>query len=253
MITDRLTLSVDCGGLFIKSCLLDDAGTIHSKLGRIETPYPLPPSALVQTLAGIAAELPPIHRATVGLPGMIRNGVVVAIPHYVNQKGPHSRLVPRLRDAWHGFDMQAALTGELKVPTLVLNDAEVHGAGVVSGSGYEVVMTLGTGLGFAIFFGGRLAPHFELSHAPARPKATYDTWIGEYARRRLGNVAWSRRIRQMIESLQPVFRWDRLYVGGGNARCIRRTDLEKLGDQVVIIPNSAGVAGGVRAWQLPKF
>ena len=129
----------------------------------------------------------------------------------------------------------------------------MHGAGIVSGSGYEVVLTLGTGLGFAIFYGGSLAPHFEFSQAPVRRSTTYDTWIGEHERRRLGNAFWSRRIRAMVDELRPVFMWDRLYIGGGNARCIRQADLDRMGDEVVIVPNAAGVAGGVRAWQLEQF
>jgi len=47
-----------------------------------------------------------------------------------------------------------------------------------------------------------------------------------------------------------VFRWDRVYLGGGNARRLRPSQLVKLGSDVVIVPNDAGVAGGVRAWTL---
>ncbi len=50
--------------------------------------------------------------------------------------------------------------------------------------------------------------------------------------------------------MRPVFGWDRLYIGGGNARLIRPKDLEIMGDEIVIVPNSAGVSGGVRAWAL---
>ena len=132
------------------------------------------------------------------------------------------------------------------------HDAEVHGAGVVAGSGFEVVLTLGTGLGCAVFDGGKLAPHIELSHAPIRRSMNYDTWIGEHERRRLGDSFWSRRIRSMISDLRPVFHWDRLYLGGGNARRIKPNDLAALGDDVVIVPNAAGIVGGVRAWNLTR-
>ena len=47
--------------------------------------------------------------------------------------------------------------------------------------------------------------------------------------------------------------WDRLYIGGGNARCIRQADLDRMGDEIVIVPNAAGVAGGVRAWTLEQY
>jgi len=54
----------------------------------------------------------------------------------------------------------------------------------------------------------------------------------------------------VVDVLRPVFLWDRLYLGGGNARHITPTVLAKLGDDVVIVPNSAALSGGARAWQL---
>ncbi|CAB4666616.1 unannotated protein [freshwater metagenome] len=247
---EQLTLSVDCGGLGIKASVLDSAGTMRTPAVRISTPYPLSPQRLVETIAELAKTLPQATRATVGVPGMIRHGVVVATPHYINVAGPLTRMDPELKKAWDGFDMRQALTVALSMPTLVLNDAEVHGAGVVAGSGFEVVLTLGTGLGSAIFDGGVLAPHIEFSHAPVRRATTYDSWIGENERRRLGDSFWSRRIRTMVEELRPVFLWDRLYLGGGNARRIKDVVIHRLGNDVVIVPNEAGIIGGVRAWSL---
>lgn len=247
---DGLTLAVDCGGGGIKASVLDGAGTLHVPPVRVPTPYPLPPERLVDVVVGIAHGMPPARRATVGMPGMIRHGVVIATPHYVTRSGPRSRTDPDLVAAWAGTDMAAALASGLGMPTLVLNDAEVHGAGVVSGSGLELVLTLGTGLGSAVFDGGVLAPHMELSHAPVRRGLTYDAWLGEHERRRLGDGMWSRRVRRAVEGLRPVFRWDRLYLGGGNSRRIAPAALEALGDDVVVVPNSVGIVGGVRAWSL---
>ena len=159
-----LTLSVDCGGLGIKASVLDNAGTMRLPPVHIGTPYPLSPQLLVQTIKDIAGSLPAADRATIGMPGMIRHGVVVATPHYIYSAGPRTWMDSDLKSAWEGFDMRQALSLSLNMPTLVLNDAEVHGAGVVAGSGFEIVLTLGTGLGCAIFDGGVLAPHIELSH-----------------------------------------------------------------------------------------
>ena len=246
----RRTLAVDCGGGGIKASVLDAAGTMHVPPVRVPTPYPLPPDRLVDTVRELAAGLPHADRATVGMPGMIRHGVVVATPHYVTAHGPRTAVVPELERAWAGIDMAAAFSAALGYPVIVLNDAEVHGAGVVSASGLELVLTLGTGLGSALFDGGVLAPHLELSHAPVRRGTTYDGWLGEHERRRIGDGAWSRRVRRAVDGLRPVFRWDRLYLGGGNARRIRPAVLAELGDDVVVVPNSAGIAGGVRAWNL---
>ncbi|WP_129336889.1 ROK family protein [Cellulomonas endophytica] len=244
------TLAVDCGGGGIKASVLDAAGTLHATPVRVPTPYPLPPERLVETIAGIAGGLPRADRVTVGMPGMIRHGVVVATPHYVTRSGPRTAVDPDLVTRWAGHDVRAAVEERLGVPALVLNDAEVHGAGVVSGTGTELVLTLGTGLGSALFDGGRLAPHLELSHAPLRFASTYDSYVGQTERTRLGNGLWSRRVRRVVEGLRPVFWWDRLYLGGGNARQITPVVLERLGDDVVIVPNQAGIVGGVRAWSL---
>jgi polyphosphate glucokinase len=244
------TLAVDCGGSGIKASVLDAAGTLHAPPLRVPTPYPFPPALLIETVAEIAARLPAADRVTVGMPGMIRHGVVVATPHYVTTAGPHTRIDPALVDSWAGYDIRAALERRLGVPTLVLNDAEVHGAGVISGTGVELVLTLGTGLGSALFDGGVLAPHLELSHAPIRRGMTYDSYIGEIERARLGDPRWSGRVRRAVEGLRPVFCWDRLYLGGGNSRRIIPQALERLGDDVVVVPNQAGIVGGVRAWEL---
>ena len=153
----QFTLSIDCGGLFIKSCVLDESGTMHAAPTRVQTPYPLTTERFLDTVESIAKSLPKAARVTVGLPGMIRNGVVVATPHYINDAGPHTRMNPELKEQWWGFDAEAAIAERLGMPAKVLNDAEVHGAGVVTGSGLEIVLTLGTGLGFAVFHGGKLS------------------------------------------------------------------------------------------------
>lgn len=247
---ERLTLSVDCGGLGIKASVLDNAGTMRIPPVRVPTPYPLSPQRLVETVKAIANSLPKADRATVGMPGMLRHGVVVATPHYINSAGPLTRQDPELKAAWQGFDMRYALTEALGMHTLVLNDAEVHGAGVVAGSGFEIVLTLGTGLGCAVFDGGILAPHIELSHATVRRSTTYDEWVGDQERRQMGDSFWSRRVSTMVAELRPVFHWDRLYLGGGNSRRIKDSVIHRLGDDVVIVPNEAGIIGGVRAWSL---
>lgn len=244
------TLAVDCGGSGIKASVLDEGGTMRTPVIRVPTPYPLPPERLVDVIAGLASRLPRADRATVGMPGMLRHGVVITTPHYITERGPRSRVDPRLVAQWDGLDMRSAVEQGLGIPALVLNDAEVHGSGVITGAGLELVLTFGTGLGSAHFDGGRLAPHLELSRAPVR-MTTYDEYIGEPERRRLGNAIWSRRVRRLVDWLRPVFVWDRVYLGGGNSRCISPSILAQLGDDVVVVPNSAGIVGGMRAWSLP--
>ena len=94
--TREMTLAVDCGGGGIKASVLDGQGTMVAPPKRTPTPYPLPPELLVQTIVDLAVQLPEAHRVTVGMPGMIRHGVVIATPHYITKDGPRSRVLPEL-------------------------------------------------------------------------------------------------------------------------------------------------------------
>ena len=247
---EHSTLVIDCGGGGIKAAVLDESGTIRTQPVRVPTPYPLSTNLFVQTLAKLAQQFPAVDQASVGIPGMIRHGVVITTPHYVTARGPRSRIDPDLVRQWHGFDARTALAEGLGVPTIVVNDAELHAAGLVTGQGLELVLTLGTGLGCAIFDGGRLAPHLEISQAPVRWGLSYDTYIGEHERRRLGDSFWSRRVVRVVDGLRPVFLWDRLYLGGGNSRHITASQIARLGDETVIVPNTAAMLGGARIWKL---
>ena len=217
---------------------------------RTPTPYPLPPQLLVDIVVELASALPSATRVTMGMPGMIRHGVVIATPHYITKEGPRSRTLPSLVEQWDHFDMGRAIGAALGLPTKVLNDAEVAGAGVVTGTGLEMIITLGTGLGNAVFDGGNLAPHVEISQGPVRWGMTYDDYVGEHERLRLGDAHWSRRIRRVVEGLRPMYMWDRLYIGGGNSKRITPGQLARMGSDVVIVPNDAGIIGGVRSWEL---
>lgn len=213
---------------------------------RIPTPYPMTPELFVTVLCGLAERLPAADRATIGMPGMIRHGRVIATPHYVTTKGPFSKVDPDLRARWDHFDAQTALAQALGIPTRVVNDAEVHAAAVVSGQGLEVTFTLGTGLGCAVFDDGELVPKIELSRAPVRGGVIYDEYLGDHTRRKIGNKRWSKRVREAVDGLRPMFVWDRLFVGGGNAARLA----VNLGPDVTIVPNEAGIAGGIRLWEL---
>ena len=245
-----LTLAIDCGGTGIKGSVLDDEGRMVAERIRVRTPYPLPPQRFVAILGEVARRLPPADRATVGMPGMIRHGIVVTTPHYITRRGPHSTVDPALERAWRGYDVGYALEAELEVPTLVMNDAEVAGAGAISGYGFEVMFTLGTGLGNAIFDNGVLLPHLEISRSPIRRGRLYDEYIGDKARKRLGNPAWSLRVRDAVNGLKPMLQWDQLYLGGGNSVKVKPAHLQAMGPGVTVVSNDVGIIGGVRAWDL---
>jgi len=73
-----------------------------------------------------------------------------------------------------------------------------------------------------------------------------------HERLRLGDAHWSRRVRRVVDALRPMYLWDRLYLGGGNSRRITAAQLAKIGDDVVVVPNEAGMTGGARCWDMAR-
>jgi polyphosphate glucokinase len=238
------TLAIDIGGTGLKASVLDDKGAMLVDRVRIPTTYPLAPQALIDALRTLVAPLPAYDRIAAGFPGMVRGGRVLSAPHFVTQDGPGTRIVPLLVAAWSGYDLAAALEKEFGKPARVANDADMQGGAVVKGEGLEVVITLGTGLGTAIYQDGHLAPHIELAHHPFRNGETYDEQVGDAARKRVGKKKWNKRVREAVNNIDALLAFDHLYVGGGNAGYV---DID-LGPKATIVDNSAGITGGLRLW-----
>jgi polyphosphate glucokinase len=238
------TLAVDIGGTGLKASVLDAQGTMLVDRVRVPTTYPVSPVEMVETLRKLVEPLPHYDRVSVGFPGMVRGGKVLTAPHFVTAKGPGSDVVPRLLKQWTGFDLAAALTVAFARPTKVVNDADLQGAAVVEGKGLEMVVTLGTGVGTAIYYDGRLCPHLELAHHPLKKDETYDDRLGEEARLRIGKKKWNRRVEKAIATLYDLCFYDHLFIGGGNSKHVS-FDLPA---NVSLVDNAAGILGGIKLW-----
>ena len=129
----------------------------------------------------------------------------------------------------------------------VANDADVQGCAVVNGVGFEFVMTLGTGCGTAVFSDGKLLPHMELSHAPFRKGQTFDILFGNAARKSDGKKKWRRNVMRAVQAFDDFLYFDSIYIGGGNAKHVSAVDF---GPKATIVPNTAGILGGIRIWDL---
>jgi polyphosphate glucokinase len=243
---DIHTLSVDVGGSGIKASVLDQSGELLVDRVRIDTPYPCPPERLVATIVELTTHLPLAHRASIGFPGLVRAGTVIEVPS-LSRSTYDGEADPELAMKWHGFDLATALFAVLEIPTLVVNDADMQGCAVISGSGMEFVLTLGTGVGTALFHDGLLLPHLELSHGPFRDGQTFDIALGNVERKRIGKKRWISRVREAITDFDDMIIFDRVYVGGGNAKHLEPSDVGPKGE---IVSNTAGVVGGVRVWDM---
>ena len=245
--THPFTLAVDIGGTGLKASVLDTSGAMVADRVRVSTTYPLPPDKLVSMLTRLVAPLPKAERASVGFPGMVRDGLVLSAPHFSTKHGPGSSLDPDLAKQWSEFDLSSELTRSFGLPTKVANDADIQGAAVVKGKGLELAITLGTGFGTGLFYQGQLMPHLEIAHQPFRKGETYNDQLGEATRKEIGEERWNKRVHKAIANLRALMFFDHLYIGGGNSRRVTR---HNLADDITIVDNTAGILGGIKLWEV---
>lgn len=225
-----ITLSIDIGGSGLKAMLLDPTGKPISDRRRVLTPAIPTPTAVLKGLDSLRAMLPGFDRVSVGFPGVIKHGITYTA---VN-------LHPR----WANFPLQAELEKRWKKPVRACNDAAVQGYGAVRGKGVELTITLGTGMGSALFTDGRLCPGLELGHHPWK-RHTYEDYVGRRGLDKHGKKRWNKYVQEVIEQTQKLFNWDHLYIGGGNTK---KLDF-KLPRNVTIVSNRDGILGGVALWR----
>jgi len=224
------TLSIDIGGSGIKAMVLDPIGTPINEKIRVPTPRPAHPKAVLTTIAELAAQQPPFERVSVGFPGIVADGVTMSAPN--------------LDGDWLQFPLAAEIARISGRPTRAANDADVQGYGVIDGVGVEMVLTFGTGMGSAIFVDGRLVPNLELGHHPFKGSKSYEDYIDDATRKKIGRKKWNGRVAEVIAQILPIWNPRVLYLGGGNAKRL----IIPLPPNVKAVENVAGILGGIRLW-----
>ena len=223
------TLAVDIGGSGIKVMVLDNDGNPLSDRDRLKTPHPAKPKKVIETILTLANKQE-YNRVSVGFPGVVQNGVI--------------KTAVNLHDDWLQYDLASKLEKLLSKPVKVANDADIQGFGAIANQGVELVITLGTGFGSALFINGKLVPNLEMGHHPFRKRETYEEQLGRAAFEKHGAKKWNLRLEKAIAHLDHLFNYDSLYIGGGEAKQI---DF-KLPDNAKIVPNVTGLLGGIRLW-----
>jgi polyphosphate glucokinase len=203
---------------------------------RVETPRPATTEAILPALWELIAQLggaAEFDRISVGFPGVVVNGV--------------TQTAPNLHKSWKGFGLAHELGQHTGKPARVLNDAGVQGFGLIEGQGLELVLTLGTGLGCALYLDGTYVPNLELAHHPFgnHGKATYEDYVGKKALDKVGKKKWNKRVRKVIDQVQPIWNPRKIFLGGGNVKHLKT----ELPDNVVIGANTAGLLGGIALWR----
>lgn len=248
MIDRRVAIGVDVGGSGIKVGAVDAAtGQLLGDRLRVATPNPSTPTAVIRSIARLVkragAGLDPSVPVGVGVPSVVIDGV--------------TKTAANVDPAWIGFDAGTALARALKRPVHVLNDADAagiaemrYGAGAGKG-GVVLILTLGTGVGSALFSEGHLIPNTELGHMEIRGRDA-ERRSAAVARTKRG-LSWKAWAADLDEHLQAIDRilWPGLIILGGGVS--KRADkfLPLLTARPPIVPatlqNDAGIVGAAIA------
>jgi polyphosphate glucokinase len=235
-----MALGVDIGGSGIKAAPVDVlTGQLMTKRERIPTPHHSTPGAVGEVVSQLAERFRWSGAIGCTFPAVIKKGVALSAAN-----------VDR---SWIGTDVDDVITKATGCPVTVMNDADAAGVAELRwGAGRDrdglvIMVTLGTGIGTALFIDGRLVPNTELGHLVIRGKdAEVRASANAREERKLPWADWAKLVDEYLLYLERLFSPDLFIIGGGvSERADRFVPL--LTVQAPVVPaamgNDAGIAG----------
>jgi len=233
-------LGIDVGGSGIKGALVDLAtGDLVTERRRLRTPRPATPLAVAETVARLCGLLDWGGPVGCGFPAVVRDGVVLTAANIDNR--------------WIGLDGKKLLSEVTGHRVRLVNDADAAGIAEMSiGAGKGLagtvfVVTIGTGLGTALFVDGTLVPNTELGHIEIKGvDAELRASAAARDRENLSWRRWARRFNRYLKTLERLFWPDHFILGGGAAKRFDRFE-QYLQLDTPVVParflNNAGIIG----------
>jgi polyphosphate glucokinase len=212
---DGLALGIDVGGTGVKAALVDLAtAELASPRIREKTPQPSDPQSVVRVIRSVVdqvlegREVPEFLPVGCGLPGVVKNGCLTTAAN--------------IDPGWVGWPAQQKIGEAIGRPAMIINDADAAGlAEMAYGAGEGVpgtvlLLTIGTGIGSAIFIDGALVPNTELGHVEFRGKDAEARLSGAARERRhVGWKEWAREFDYYMSRLELYLAPDLFILGGG--------------------------------------
>lgn len=237
-------LGIDIGGSGIKGAPVNtETGEQIAPRHRIPTPQPAKPGAVAEVAAQITRHFDWQGRIGCGFPAVVRDGVTLTAAN-VHRK-------------WIGVNAAALFNEETCCPVCVVNDADAAGLAEMSfGAGRDrkgvvIVITIGTGLGTALFTDGCLLPNAELGHVEIRGQdAELRASDAARKRERLSWKKWAERFNVYLHTLEKLL-WPDLFILGGGVSKKHEKFIPYLDVQAEVVPaqllNEAGIIGAALA------
>lgn len=234
-------MGIDVGGTGIKGAPVDlVTGEMLAERFRLPTPEKAKPDDVAETVAEVVKHFEWTGAVGVGFPAVIRHGIA------------HS--AANVHKSWIDTNAEALFTNTAGVPTFVLNDADAaglaemkFGIGRERSRGVVIMITLGTGLGTALFVDGKLVPNTEFGHLIIRGKDA-ERRASDAARQKkeLSWEEWSERLTEYLNYLETLF-WPDLFILGGGISKMSQKYIPLLRLKTEVVPatllNQAGIVG----------
>jgi len=236
----RNGFGIDIGGSGIKGAPVDlIRGELAAERHRIPTPQPSTPKAV----AAVVGELLD-HFDWQGPVGCTFPAVV---------RGGHTMTAANVNEAWIDCDADTLLERETGRAIHLMNDADAAGVAEMQfGAGRDVtgvviMLTLGTGIGSAIFLDGKLLPNSEFGHLEIRGKAAERRASDRVRKDKdLDWKAWSKRVEDYLQRMEALF-WPDLFIIGGGVSKHHERFLPLIDTRTPVVPaelrNEAGIIG----------
>jgi len=237
-------LAIDIGATNVKFSHVNEEGDLLRTVRRRPTPYPCTPDRLIEFLEERIAKSG-CRRVGVGFPGDYRHGHVVKPGNLSRPGGIGTDVDPAIEAAWEGFALEDALRAASGRDVRVVNDASLAALGCFEGTGVELVLTLGTGLGLALGHDGVLQSVRDVGAEIFEGDLTYDQTLGERARS-MDEARWTENLLTVVARFAKEFSASVVHLAGGNARRVTPDEFESFEFRVVINGNEAPIRGAAR-------
>jgi len=237
-------LGIDIGGSGIKGAPVDTStGDLLAERYRIKTPKGAKPEPVAETVAKISSYFDWKGPIGIGFPAPIKGGVAM--------------MAANISEKWVGIHVDELFSKATGCPCTTINDADAAGLaemqfGAGQGQpGTVIVLTLGTGIGTAIFQGGRLLPNTEFGHVEVDGEEA-EARASDAARKR-EDLSWkkyAKRLNRYLETMEKLF-WPNLFIVGGGISKEHEKFLPLLAVETPVVPaqqfNEAGIIGAALA------
>ena len=240
-------LGIDIGGSGIKGALVDvETGQLLTPRERIPTPEPATPERVAVVFAELVKKLSYEGPIGAGFPAIIQQGVAYSAAN--------------VHEEWINTNAEKLFSQQTAQPVYVLNDADAaglaemkFGAGRDFYKGTVLMVTLGTGIGSAIFTNGHLLPNVEFGHLKVRGKdAEHRASDAARKNQELSWKKWSKRLQEVLDYMEALVSPDVIIVGGGVSKDYQKY-FPLLSTKAKLLPaqflNQAGIVGAaLYAW-----